>query len=226
MKFTKEQCLEQIQAVLGKTKLTSDRSILENLDTLIPLIANDEMELKDFVDKVSPSFKTMESNLKHEQSIFAKDFIEKNKPKQVDVEKPKEANAPSKTDDNSAVMASMVESINLLKNELVALKANESKKNAYSEARSKFNSFNPNPSKSALIDLAFKYASQVSGDDVSADALAMSAKSHYDELLLASGGSDGYVPTKAVVESNTNQMWSSIKEGLKKSGHLPESKTN
>ena len=226
MKFTKEQCLEELLAVLGDTKLTSNRSISENIDKLIPLVANDEMELKDFVEKVSPLFRTMDNNFRNEQSEFIKAFKEKNTPKPVDVEKPKEAKAPSKTDDNSAVMASMVESINLLKNELVALKANESKKNAYSEARSKFNSFNPNPSKSALIDLAFKYASQVSGDDVSADALAMSAKSHYDELLLASGGSDGYVPTKAVVESNTNQMWSSIKEGLKKSGHLPESKTN
>lgn len=227
MKFTKEQCLEPIKALLGQTKLTSDRTILESLDNLIPLVASDETELKDFIEKVSPTFKSMESNIKHEQSVFAKDFKEKNAPKPVDA-KPNTTPEPTKSipSDEPAYVKEMREYLSSLKKEVSDIKNERNASIMFKEAKSKFDSFNPNPSKSALIELAFKYAQQNIGKDASADSLAMSAKSHYDELLLASGGTDGYVPTKSAVETGNAQMWDAMKKQLRESGHLPDNNTN
>lgn len=78
MKFTKEQAFERLKGLLtenGKTPLhMSERSINEQLDTLMPLIANDEMELDAFVEKVTPTFKTMNSNVKNDKSAFVNDW--------------------------------------------------------------------------------------------------------------------------------------------------------
>lgn len=78
MKFTKEQAFEHLKGLLtenGKTPLhMSERSINEQLDTLMPLIADDEMELDAFVEKVTPTFKTMNSNAKNDQSAFVNDW--------------------------------------------------------------------------------------------------------------------------------------------------------
>lgn len=83
MKFTKEQAFEHIKSLLtnnGKTHLSmSERSINEQLDTLMPLIANDETELTDFVDKVKASFVTMNNNAKNDVTTFVNDW-KKNHP--------------------------------------------------------------------------------------------------------------------------------------------------
>lgn len=85
MKFTKEQAFEHLKGLLtenGKTPLhMSERSINEQLDTLMPLIANDEMELDAFVEKVTSTFKTMNANAKNDQSTFVNDW-KKNHPEQ------------------------------------------------------------------------------------------------------------------------------------------------
>ena len=78
MKFTKQNAFEKLKGILtesGKTPLhMSERSINEQLDTLMPLIANDEMELDAFVEKVTPTFKTMNANVKNDQSTFVNDW--------------------------------------------------------------------------------------------------------------------------------------------------------
>lgn len=78
MKFTKEQAFEHLKGLLtenGKTPLhMSERSINEQLDTLMPLIADEEMELDAFVEKVTPTFKTMNSNAKNDQTVFVNDW--------------------------------------------------------------------------------------------------------------------------------------------------------
>lgn len=83
MKFTKEQVFEHIKSLLtnnGKTHLSmSERSINEQLDTLMPLVANEEMELTDFVDKVKSSFITMNNNAKNDVTTFVNDW-KKNHP--------------------------------------------------------------------------------------------------------------------------------------------------
>ena len=63
MKFTKEQAFEKLKAILtnsGKKPLRmSEQSINKQLETLMPLIASEETELDDFVEKVKPTFETM-----------------------------------------------------------------------------------------------------------------------------------------------------------------------
>lgn len=78
MKFTKEQAFEQLRSFLtngGKKPLRmSEKSVNAQLDTLIPLVANDEMELSDFIEKVKPTFTTMNSNAEKDNSDFIKNW--------------------------------------------------------------------------------------------------------------------------------------------------------
>ncbi len=48
------------------------------LDTLMPLLANDETELDDFVTNVLPAFTTANMNIKNDVSVGIKDYKEKN----------------------------------------------------------------------------------------------------------------------------------------------------
>lgn len=78
MKFTKEQAFEQLRSILtngGKKPLRmSEKSVNAQLDTLIPLVANDEMELSDFIEKVKPTFTTMNSNAEKDNADFIKNW--------------------------------------------------------------------------------------------------------------------------------------------------------
>lgn len=77
MKFTKQEAFEQLKSQLSagrKTPAMSDRSINEQLDTLIPLLVNDESELSDFVSKVFPAFKTANANIEKDNAEFAKSY--------------------------------------------------------------------------------------------------------------------------------------------------------
>jgi hypothetical protein len=69
----------------GEKLNLSERSINEQLEKLIPLIANDETELADFIEKSLPFFKTADANVRNDISVGIKDYIDKN-PK---VEEPK-----------------------------------------------------------------------------------------------------------------------------------------
>lgn len=81
MKFTKEQAFEKLKAILtnsGKKPLRmSEQSINKQLETLMPLIASEETELDDFVEKVKPTFETMNGNAEHDQSAFVDDWKQK-----------------------------------------------------------------------------------------------------------------------------------------------------
>lgn len=91
MKFTKEEAFESLKGILTnggkKTLRMSEKSINKQLETLIPLIANDDMELSDFVSKVKDSFSVMNSNAEKDNSDFVKQW-EKDHP-QVNPEPPK-----------------------------------------------------------------------------------------------------------------------------------------
>lgn len=80
MKFTKEQAFEILRSNLTnggkKTLRMSEKSINAQLDTLIPLVANEEMELNDFIEKVKPTFSTMNSNAEKDNSDFIKQWKE------------------------------------------------------------------------------------------------------------------------------------------------------
>jgi hypothetical protein len=76
MKFTKEQAFESLKSLLtdnGKKNLRmSERSINEHLDNLMPLVANDEMELTTFIEKVQKVFETTNNNVSNVVSDYEK----------------------------------------------------------------------------------------------------------------------------------------------------------
>lgn len=112
MKFTKEEAFEKIKGLLtnnGKKDLQmSERSVNEQLEVLMPLIANEEMELNDFIGKVKSSFEVMNSNAKKDNSDFVKEW-EKNHPV---TEPPK--NDPPQNNEPSDAMAALLKRIDEL----------------------------------------------------------------------------------------------------------------
>ena len=121
MKFTKENAYEHLVSKLltnkGQTLNISERSINEMLDTLIPLIANDETELNSFIDSVLPMFKTADLNVKNDVSVGIADFKKSYSP-------PTGKNGDgTQKDGNSELLQRLSE----LENKL---KANEAKENA------------------------------------------------------------------------------------------------
>lgn len=81
MKFTKKEAYELLVADLtktGKTLALSDRTINEQLDSLITLVVTDETELVDFLSKVKPMVKSMNANLEKTNADFVKKYQEEN----------------------------------------------------------------------------------------------------------------------------------------------------
>ncbi|MBQ2398422.1 MAG: hypothetical protein II304_15515 [Bacteroidales bacterium] len=79
MKFTKEEAYKELVGKIpskGQTLNLSERSINEQLDTLMPLIANEETELNDFIEKVLPVFKTADGNVKNDVSVSIQKYKE------------------------------------------------------------------------------------------------------------------------------------------------------
>ena len=110
MKFTKEDACKDLISKIptkGETLQLSERSINEQLETLMPLLANDETELADFVASVLPVFKTADANVRANVSAQVKEYKEKN-PIQ---EPPKKQDPPKKEDDE---VAKLLERINAL----------------------------------------------------------------------------------------------------------------
>lgn len=95
MKFTKEDAHKELVALMtakGEKLNLSERSFNEQLEQLMPLLANEETELNDFVTKVLPLFKTADANVRNDVSVSINEF-KKNNPavtKQTQVETPKE----------------------------------------------------------------------------------------------------------------------------------------
>lgn len=90
MKFTKDQAYKELVAKMtakGEKLNLSERSINEQLDTLIPLIATEESELSDFIEKCLPLFKTADANIRNDVSGGIKTYIDANPYKKVETEK-------------------------------------------------------------------------------------------------------------------------------------------
>lgn len=71
MKFTKEDAIKELVARLtaNKEKLNlSQRSISEQVEKLLTLIANDETEMTDFVNAVQPFIETANANVRNDVS--------------------------------------------------------------------------------------------------------------------------------------------------------------
>ena len=87
MKFTTEDAYKELVKLMtakGEKLNLSQRSINEQVEALLPLIANDETELADFVEKILPFVKTADANVRNDvsQGIKSyKDELSKNPPK-------------------------------------------------------------------------------------------------------------------------------------------------
>ena len=72
MKFTKEEACEKLTAVLTnsgkKTLRMSERSLQEQTEDLMNLLADDETELDAFIEKVKPTLERFNSNVEHDVS--------------------------------------------------------------------------------------------------------------------------------------------------------------
>lgn len=96
MKFTKDDARKELSAQMtakGEKLNLSERSLNEQLDTLIPLLANEETELADFVTTVLPIFKTADANVRNDVSAGIVDYKKQNpfpkKEEKVVAEEPK-----------------------------------------------------------------------------------------------------------------------------------------
>ena len=81
MKFTKEDACKHLTSKLsekGHPLHISERSINEMLDTLMPLLANDDTELEDFANSVLPTFRTANLNIKNDVSVGVNKYKEEN----------------------------------------------------------------------------------------------------------------------------------------------------
>ena len=110
MKFTKEDACKDLISKIptkGETLQLSERSINEQLETLMPLLANDETELADFIASVLPIFKTADANVRANVSAQVKEYKEKNP-----IQEPPKKQEPSKKEDDE--VAKLLERINAL----------------------------------------------------------------------------------------------------------------
>lgn len=97
MKFTQTDAAKKISGILtrgGKDQQLSDRTIAENIDSLMKALVNDETELDDFVKQVEPMFKTWQANAKKDNS----DFVNKWKEEHPEPEPPKDPEPPKPTE--------------------------------------------------------------------------------------------------------------------------------
>lgn len=124
MKFTKEEAHKDLVARLtakGEKLNLSERTINEQLDALMPLIANEETELADFIDKVTPLFKTADANVRNDVSVGIADFKKSYKPE----EKKEEVKDDKKDPQADDAYAKLLKRLDDLENESKANKAKE-----------------------------------------------------------------------------------------------------
>lgn len=89
MKFTQNDAFKKIKGILtrgGKDQQLSDRTIAENIDSLMKALVNDDTELDDFIKNVEPMFRTWQNNAKKDTS----DFIAKWEEDHPDTDNPKD----------------------------------------------------------------------------------------------------------------------------------------
>lgn len=128
MKFTKEQAIEKLNQELtnnGKKPLRMSARTLEGqVETLLSLVADEEMELDGFVEKVKGGLASINSNMEHDQSDFIKNY-EKTHPANPPKPKPDE---PQDTDDEKAELLKRLEALEQKSKDQEAAAAIEAKR--------------------------------------------------------------------------------------------------
>lgn len=81
MKFTKDEARKELVTKMtakGEKLSLSERSFNEQLERLIPLIANDETELSTFIEATLPLFKTADANVRNDVSFGINEYKKAN----------------------------------------------------------------------------------------------------------------------------------------------------
>lgn len=102
MKFTKEEACKELVAKMtakGEKLNLSERSINEQLEKLIALVANDETELDAFVENVLPFVRTADANVRNDVSVGINEY-KKNNP----IQEPKKDPTMKTEDPNAALI--------------------------------------------------------------------------------------------------------------------------
>ena len=100
MKFTKEEAYKELVAKMtakGEKLNLSERSIKEHLDNLMPLIANEEMEMSDFIEKTLPLFRTADANVRNDVSAGINEY------KATNPQNPPKTQEPKKVEDMTEI---------------------------------------------------------------------------------------------------------------------------
>lgn len=109
MKFTKEEAFEKLKGMLtnnGRKSLRmSEKSLGGQIETLMSLIADEEMDLDAFAEKVRPSLEIMNSNAEKDKS----DFIREWKKEHPEPEPDKEKDKPKDRKEENPEMAALME---------------------------------------------------------------------------------------------------------------------
>ena len=121
MKFTKEEAYKELVGKIpskGQTLNLQERSVNEQLDTLIPLIANEETELNDFIEKVLPVFKTADGNVKNDVSVVFQKYKEEHPVQEPTKKKPEPQTDPN----DGGEMAKLLGRLEAMESELANAK--------------------------------------------------------------------------------------------------------
>lgn len=110
--ITKEEARKELVSRLtakGETLNVSDRTIDEQLEALIPLVATEDMVVSDFVDKVVGIVKTTDSNVRDGKSKVAKEQLDEINRLKTELESLKTPPASGKPVDEDPVMKKLAE---------------------------------------------------------------------------------------------------------------------
>lgn len=113
MKFTKEDAYKALVSKLtakGEKLNLSDRSINEQLETLTAIVANEETELNDFIEKVTPLFVTADANVRNDVSVGIKKYKDEN-PIVTPPKKEEKEEKEEKTDDKYEALLKRLEAM-------------------------------------------------------------------------------------------------------------------
>lgn len=121
MKFTKEDAYKDLVARLtakGEKLNLSERTLKQQLETLIKFVANDEMELEDFIKAIYDDVKSLDGQYRKDNSDFIKEW-EKNHPTPTE---PKPNPTPTPSGNENPEMKALLERLAALENENKAAK--------------------------------------------------------------------------------------------------------
>ena len=229
MKFTKENALEQIKLQLGQTpdkQVASDRTLSETIDNLLPIVANDEMELADFVTKVMPAMKSVNLNVKNDVSTQVKEFKTNYKPETPPAPVPPAPPAPAPATPPAEVKPITIEDIakliTPLQTEISTLKNQKAVESILSQAVLQRDALKPDvKNQKVWVDDAWERAIANIQPDTKPEDIVSSFKTTYEGYMTRLGA-NGYIPADSSQVSGKSRAQAVFEQIKDEKTILPE----